>query len=185
MSGEIKEVLNRLDRVDIEVANVNLRQNQLKSANEQAFCELKETIMASQNSGKGKEASSGVNRADLYSPTDGPQDLIGLNDPISFPPLSPNPIVHRSMGVQLLGVQNPTNGQNFNSPITQIPNTSQIPATQSQILPSTSNPHTQLLVTQIPAKISVSQLQPFQLLSLMLLLQLTTNLPHTMVYPLL
>nr|XP_016487570.1 PREDICTED: uncharacterized protein LOC107807660 [Nicotiana tabacum] len=59
MSGEIKEVLNRLDRVDIEVANVNLRQNQLKSANEQAFCELKETIMASQNSGKGKEASSG------------------------------------------------------------------------------------------------------------------------------
>lgn len=50
MSGEIKEVLNRLNRVAIEVANVNLRQNQLESANEKAFRELKETLTAGNNS---------------------------------------------------------------------------------------------------------------------------------------
>lgn len=87
MLGEINEVLNRLDRVAIEVANVNLRQNQLKSDNEKAFRELKETLTAGGSSSRGKETSSMVsNREDQYSPTDGPFGILGIDDPISFPP---------------------------------------------------------------------------------------------------
>ncbi|KAH0701968.1 hypothetical protein KY285_016246 [Solanum tuberosum] len=68
MAAEIWEVLTRLDRMAIDMANVATRQNQLESVNEKSFLEPTKAI----EDGHGKRPATPRFSEEIYSPTSGP-----------------------------------------------------------------------------------------------------------------
>lgn len=108
MASEMQEVLTRLDRIAIDLANNTIRQNQLESTHEKSFNEIKELLVADRRIEKLK----GVTVIDdtvgeIYSPTEGPTNLAGNPSLNSLPqkslPIFLNPLNHRL---------NPVNTQN-------------------------------------------------------------------------
>ncbi|KAK6793919.1 hypothetical protein RDI58_007372 [Solanum bulbocastanum] len=83
MVTEIWEVLTRLERMAIEMANVAARQNQLEALNEKSFSEPKKAI----EDGHGKQPATLRFSEEIYSPIIGPLGIPGIMNSVPSPPL--------------------------------------------------------------------------------------------------
>ncbi|KAG5591969.1 hypothetical protein H5410_042483 [Solanum commersonii] len=82
MAAKIREVLTRLDRMAIDMANVVTRQNQLETVKEKSFSELKNAI----EDGQGKRPVMPRFSEEIYYTTVDPLGIPGIMNSVPSPP---------------------------------------------------------------------------------------------------